>query len=142
MSESNAYQMFKANVVQPGDRIDRIENLLGSGTPDVNFCSGGFECWIEIKSPKEPRRAATPLFGSNHRISQEQMNWALRQRRAGGRCYFLISTNKRWMLISGGLADYINNWTIAECLDNATWSTSKPVRDKDQWQFLREALRR
>ena len=140
MAESTDYKTFKANVPQAGDRLDRIENVVVTGMPDINMCIGGVEVWIEQKSPKEPKRSTTPLFGSNHRVSQEQANWMLRQRKAGGKCYFLISTDKRWMLVGGFLADQLNELTVDELLEQCVWSTTKPVRDKEQWKYLREAL--
>lgn len=142
MAESTDYKNFKANVPQVGDRLDRIENVVVTGMPDINMCIGGTEMWIEQKSPKEPVRKTTPLFGSNHKVSQEQANWMLRQRKAGGKCYFLISTDKRWMLVGGFLADQINKMTVDELLEQASWSTTKPVRDKEAWKALRETLRR
>lgn len=142
MAESSDYKTFKANVPQPGDRLDRIENTVVTGMPDINFCSGGVECWVEQKSPKEPVRRTTALFGSNHKVSQKQKNWFLRQRKAGGKCYFLIATDKRWMLLPGSLAEHMNEMTVEELLDNAIWATMKPVRDKQQWVYLREALRK
>lgn len=142
MAESNDYKTFKKNVPQLTDRLDRIENVVVTGMPDINFCSGGVECWIELKSPKEPVRTTTRLFGSNHKVSQEQSNWMLRQRRAGGRCYVLIATDKRWILIGGGLADKINDMTVEQLIDNAVWHTNKPVKEKEQWTHLRNALRR
>lgn len=141
MAESTDYKTFKANVPQAGDRLDRIENVVVNGMPDINFCSGGVECWIEQKSPKEPKRSTTPLFGSNHKISQEQANWMLRQRKAGGKCWFLISTDKRWILVGGFLADQLNNLTVDEIVEQCVWSTTKPVRDKEQWTHLRNILR-
>ncbi len=142
MAESTDYKTFKANVPQPGDRLDRIENVVVTGMPDINMCIGGTEVWIEQKSPKEPKRSTTALFGSNHKVSQEQANWMLRQRKAGGKCYFLISTDKRWMLIGGFLADQINSMTVDELMEQAAWATTKPVRDKEAWKALRETLRR
>lgn len=140
--ESTDYKTFKTNVPLPCDRLDRVENVLVSGVPDINMCIGGTEVWIEQKSPKEPKRSTTPLFGSNHKVSQEQANWMLRQRKAGGRCYFLISTDKRWMLVGGFLADKLNSMTVGEILDNAVWSTTKPVKDKEAWTSLRTTLQR
>lgn len=142
MAESTDYKTFKKNVPQPGDRLDRIENVVVTGMPDINMCIGGVEVWIEQKSPKEPVRRTTPLFGSNHKVSQEQANWMLRQRKAGGRCYFLISTDKRWILVGGFLADQLNTMTVDELLEQAIWSTTKPVRDKESWKHLRLALSR
>ncbi len=141
MSESSDYKTFKKNVPILSDRLDRVENGVVVGMPDINFCSGGKECWIEMKSPTEPKRSATPLFGSNHKVSQDQANWMLRQFRAGGRAFFLIVTDKRWILISGAFADEINKMTVAELVESARWTTTKPVKDKEQWTLLRNALR-
>jgi hypothetical protein len=142
MAESNDYPIFKANVPEPGDRLDRIENVVVTGMPDINMCIEGKELWIEQKSPKEPVRGTTPLFGSNHKVSQEQRNWFLRQRQAYGNAYFLIATDKRWMLLPGILADKINSMTVPELLEKCLWSTTKPVRDKQQWTNLRIILKR
>lgn len=141
MAESNDYKILKKNLPQGTDRLDRIENVVLTGMPDVNFCSGGVECWIEMKSPKEPKRSTTRLFGSNHRLSQDQMNWFKRQHAAGGKGFILIATDKRWILLGGGLADFINDMTVDELVDNARWSTMKPVKDKFAWTSLRETLR-
>ena len=69
-------------------------------------------------------------------------NWFLRQRKAGGKAYFLIATDKRWMLLPGFLADEINKMTVPELLEQCVWTTTKPVMDKEQWKHLRNALKR
>jgi hypothetical protein len=142
MAESSDYKAFKKNVPEPGDRLDRIENVVVTGMPDINMCIEGKELWIEQKSPKEPVRSTTPLFGSNRKVSQEQRNWFLRQRQAHGNAYFLIATDKRWMLLPGILADKINSMTVPELLEKCLWSATKPVRDKQQWTNLRIILKR
>ena len=138
--ESNDYQTLKKNMPQPGDRIDRVENVVVNGMPDVNFCAEGVECWLEIKSPTEPKRASTPLFGSNHKISQDQKNWMLRQFRAGGNAWILIATDRRWMLIPGSVADQVNSMAVDALLAVSFWHTTKPVKDKTQWKKLRDVL--
>lgn len=140
MSESNDYETLKKNLPQPGDRLDRVENLVVDGMPDVNFCADGVESWIEMKSPTEPKRSSTPLFGSNHKVSQAQKNWMLRQFKAGGNGWFLIATDKRWMLVRGSLADDINEMNMELLLAVADWSTLKPVKEKESWKKLRQVL--
>lgn len=141
MSESADYKTLKKFVPVMTDRLDRVENACVIGMPDINFCSGGKECWIELKSPAEPKRSTTPLLGSNHKLSQDQANWILRQLRAGGRVFVLLATDKRWILISGAFADAINKMTVGELLEAARWTTTKPVKDRNQWTLLRNALR-
>ena len=140
MAESNDYKVLKANLPKGRDRLDRVENVVVNGMPDINYCSEGVECWLEQKSPKEPKRTTTKLFGSNHKVSQDQMNWFMRQMKAEGNAYFLIVTDKRWMLIGGEHADKINEMTVFELLDICLWNTPKPVRDKESWNKLRTTL--
>lgn len=120
-------------------RVNRVENVLLPGMPDINYCSGGREGWIETKAPKEPKRDDTPLFGSNHKISQDQMNWHLDQTQNGGRSFIYIQTDKRRMLISGRLADKINTATIAWLLGASLWSAPRPTKEID-WNRLRLIL--
>lgn len=138
--EQKIYDRLKVNMPQPGDRIDRVENVLVFGMPDVNFCAEGIECWIELKAPTEPKKDKTPLFGSNHKLSIEQMNWLFKQVGAGGRCFILIGTDKRWLLIDGFYADYINTLTITELEDIALWKAKSPVIGCNRWADLRQAL--
>jgi hypothetical protein len=140
MAESNDYKVLKANLPQGRDRLDRVENVVVNGMPDINYCSEGVECWLEQKSPKEPVRATTRLFGSNHKVSQDQKNWFMRQMKSEGNAYFLIVTDKRWMLIGGEHADIINELTVGELLSLSLWNTPKPVRDKEAWNRLRKTL--
>ena len=139
MSEKIAYDAFRKNAAHPLDRIHRIENLVGFGFPDVNACMSGVEMWIEIKAPKEPKRATTPLFGSNHKLSQDQKNWFLAQSNAGGIGWLLIMTSARWMLIAGQDADPVNEMTIEELMRLTRWWAMGPLRPA-QWSALRKTL--
>lgn len=140
MSESTDYKAFKKHVPAPLDRLDRIENIMLTGMPDTNFCGEGREAWIEFKSPTEPKRQTTKLFGSNHKLSQEQKNWMLRQRNAGGRAFVLIVTDLRWLLIDGLNADRINDMTVPELIAIASWHATKPIRSKEEWKRCRAML--
>jgi hypothetical protein len=121
MSEKTEYQWLREKIVWSPNRIERIENLIAPGTFDCNYCLWGDEGWLEIKAPTEPKRPSTPLLGSNHKVSQDQANWALAQRRAGGRALFWFGTDKRRMLLPGSLADNLNHMTVDELLAEALW---------------------
>lgn len=138
--ESRSYRVFRQYVIGPRDRCDRVENLTMAGMPDVSYCINGQDGWIEFKSPTEPKKASTPLFGSNHRLSQAQMNWFLRQRNAGGHGWILVCTERRWMLIDGCLyADEINDKTVDELYAMADWKAVRPII-KESWDNLRAIL--
>ena len=139
MSEVTDYNNMRKYMKQPLDRLTRIENVVGVGTPDVNYCIEGTEGWIELKSPLEPKRDRTPLLKSQHKVSQEQKNFMLSQFNAGGNGYVLICTDKRWVLMGGGLADGLNEMTVQQLIDNCQWTSEKPIR-KTQWYNLRNIL--
>jgi hypothetical protein len=141
MSEKNAYQSLRDGIRQPGDRIQRIENVRLEGMPDVNMCLWGAEFWIEIKSPNEPKKLTSKLFGSSHKLSQDQKNWFLIQRNAGGSAFIYIETNLRRLLIHGLLADYVNEMSVEEAINRSLWNSIRPT-SKDRWMELRLILRR
>jgi hypothetical protein len=137
MSEKLAYKKLKEACFDGTlNRIDRVENPLVDGMFDVNYCIKGVEGWIELKAPTEPRRASTKLFASNHRLSQSQLNWCLRQRHAKGHCWILISTDIRWILIHSGYVNGINDATVEELIEMSFWHQIKPIRGKEKWQAL------
>jgi hypothetical protein len=129
LSEKNAHQ-FLLRMRQPGDRLDRIENVLLPGMPDVNGCFTRNEFWIETKQPREPKRINTPLFGSNHDLSQDQKNWFLSQKNAGGNGIIYIQTDQGTRLFIGGEhADAINSATVTELMILAFWSNKMQSGD-------------
>jgi hypothetical protein len=136
MSEKADYATLRSKVVKGRRRLDRVENVVLAGMPDVNGCFDGVEFWLEMKSPTEPKRKSTPLFGSNHRVSQEQKNWFLRQLQAGGNAYFYVCTDKRYLLLPGGLADRINEMTVEQLVEKALWHWPKPNRSRMAWELL------
>lgn len=145
-SEASVYSKMRSRILGPIDRIERVENGLLVGMPDVNYCIEGQEGWIEIKAPVEPTRKATPLFGSNHQVSIEQINWMHVQHMAGGVSWLLISTQARMLLIHGGrvaaLERRINTLCVAELEKISHWQAPVPTRDIIFWGALRELLSR
>lgn len=139
MSETTDYKLFRKHVIQGNDRCTRIENLVGVGAPDTNYCIGGFEGWIEFKSPTEPKRPTTALLGSNHKLSQDQMNWHLAQLRAGGISFVLLATDKRWILMDGSQADFINKMSVKALTEQSLWWATLPIA-RSQWTQLRDVL--
>lgn len=143
-NESSVYQKIKSNICGPTDRMERVENGLVDGMPDVNYCFETFEGWIEIKAPTEPKRETTGLFTSNHQVSIAQMNWMHNQHMAGGTSWLLIATERRMFMIHGGrvaaLFHDINTLTANGLEDIAEWKAHVPVKDSIFWRTLRELL--
>lgn len=144
--EANAFGRLKERILRPTDRFERVENGLIVGMPDVNYCIVGQEGWMEIKCPQEPARPSTALFGSNHEVSIDQINWMHSQHLAGGVSWLFIGTSSRLMLINGGrvasLGREINKLTVAQLEAQAAWRTPVPVNNLHFWMDLRELLAR
>lgn len=142
MSEAKAYKRFREGVALWRDRIDRIENIMVDGMPDVNYCADCCECWIEIKTPTEPRKGRTPLFGSNHKLSQSQKNWFLRQKNAGGNGFILIETDKNLLLINCNdlsVVDKLNELSLNDIFFESKFSKELPLSTSD-WGALRSTI--
>lgn len=142
MSEKNDWKVFKQCLPIGLGRLERIENIVGEGNPDVNYCINGVEGWIEMKSPIEPKKTSSKLLTKHtHKLLQTQKNWFLKQRNAGGRGYILIATDKRWMLIDGcKYGDFVNDKTVSELLEIASWSVNRGKVSLEDWVKLRVIL--
>ena len=141
--ESDTFAKLRQHVFLPTERLERVENGLVDGMPDVNFCAAGVEGWIELKAPIEPQRASTSLFGSNHKIGIAQANWFLKQRLAGGRAFLLIETNQ-WLLLLAGrdVAESgldLNKRPLQQLIGIALWARKKPI-SPIEWHSLRMRL--
>ena len=143
-NETSVYKKIRANICGPTDRMERVENGLIAGMPDVNYCLDAQEGWMEIKSPTEPKRASTALFASGHPVSIEQINWMHVQHMAGGVSWLMIGSDKRMLMIHGGrvaaLVHRINEMTVSELEKIAEWKAPVPLNDSVFWRTLRELL--
>lgn len=93
-----------------GGRMDRVENGVVEGMPDVSACAGGVDTWIELKYvAKWPSRANTRVLG-DYGLRPEQINWHLRQARAGGSSWILVGVGKEMYLARGDQAKEVNGW--------------------------------
>lgn len=86
--ESSLWKWLKAAADAYGPRahLRRIENAVLVGDPDVEGCVDGAEFNMELKSCPEP----SPRGGVLVRISEEQIYWLYRRRRAGGQAWLLV----------------------------------------------------
>lgn len=77
----------------------RIESVVGSGVPDVNYVHG----WIELKYEHEWPKRGGPL--RLKRYTKEQKAWAVKREAAGGRVYLLLKVGEtEWLLFRGSVA--------------------------------------
>lgn len=93
----------------PGLYLERIENMVGEGRPDVDALWHGYFTPVELKAqPRLPVRADTRVFGDDG-LSVEQCNWHLNWARHGGRS-LIIAQAGSWLLAWDGRdADRFND---------------------------------
>lgn len=106
--------------------LQRIENLVGVGMPDVLATTyGGRTAWVELKCARLPARAATPVLGAAG-LSAAQVAWHLKAATMNAPSYVLVRDDKRQLyLLPGRVASRINAMCRAELHDAsvaASWS--------------------
>ena len=98
-------------------RLDpqRIENVVGDGTPDIEFIGG----WIESKVLWEwPKRPDT-IVHIRH-FTTEQRAWHVRRAAMGGMSFMALEVENDLLLLKGDkAARMIGNATRAELLASA-----------------------
>ena len=103
-----------------------VENLCGTGTPDVCCVLG----WIELKQLKAaPARPETNVTIDHY--TTDQRRWAEAHRTAGGMCWMLLQVGQEYMIFDGATAATLIGQVPMRTLYNEalyTW-TSKPTKD-------------
>jgi hypothetical protein len=75
--EDKFWHWLRENI--PG-HVQRVENGIDRGTPDVNACHEGKHVWIELKVADTDMSVA---------VRKEQRVWAYRRTKAGGKVILL-----------------------------------------------------
>lgn len=88
-TESNLWSWLKKGGKELRYRLhmNRIENAVSSGMPDVEGCLDGSQFWIELKCEPRPVRPTTKI---KPRFQPKQVPWIKRRARAGGIAYVLL----------------------------------------------------
>ena len=119
-----------------------VENPVGPGTPDVNYCEG----WIELKWLRTwPKRDATVVSIPHFTIQQRR--WLRRRWEVGQSAWLLLQIKREWMLFTGLDAhDYVGNLNRKELREvarvrwqngiNATDLCGALNLDWDSWDGL------
>jgi hypothetical protein len=92
--------------------VERVENVVSPGRPDVDVMIHGVTLPIELKAVANyPVRPSTPVLGRAHGLNVNQLNWWLRWQRLGGVGAILIGVRLDIYLVPGKHADEVNGWT-------------------------------
>lgn len=99
MTEKNFWGRVRENL-KPYGELERIESLVGSGVPDVNYCLRGREGWIELKwLPRWPKRVSSLVRFPKLKLTQ--VLWLERRRRVEGRAFLLAQVEHDILLFDG-----------------------------------------
>lgn len=78
--------------------LERIENVVGTGRPDVDLLVEGRVWNVELKVVEAwPARRTTPVLGRNG-LSLAQRNWHLKRLKHGGNVCTLIKVGTVYLL--------------------------------------------
>ena len=100
--------------------LERIENAVGSGIPDVLAIKKAIynrpPCFIELKCATKMAALNKPLLNAHSGMRRSQLNWHLNWSNHYGCSYVLIGTSDtdwHW-LVPGHYADKINGASVAQ----------------------------
>lgn len=96
------------------DRIylERVENVVNPGRPDVDVMMNGVMLPIELKAIATwPRGNNTPVLGKARGLNKNQLNWWLQWRRWGGRGFILVGIEQELFSVTSEFSDQINSFT-------------------------------
>lgn len=109
--EQKVYDTMKKNAPTTA-WLQRVENIVGEGMPDVYVSGPESRCWVELKAAKQPVRGTTRLLGAKG-LRQSQINWHLKAQTKNIRTYILIRDDAgNLYLIDGKHAASVNEWSI------------------------------
>lgn len=130
LPEQRFWDRLRPNLKQGGVRVERIENLVGVGFPDMIALCCGTVTMCELKAVEEPpARLSTALLGDKRGLSVDQRNWHLSWNKYGGRSIILIACGSHhFFTIDGKLADKVNAMTLAELAVNSLASRWAELR--------------
>ncbi len=125
----------------PGHWV-RVENRVGRGTPDVNYClPEGTEGWLELKSLGRFPANSDHEFRIRH-FTRQQRFWIRARVRVGGVVAVLLRVERgprEYLLLPGAwAAEHVGNVSAGEARAAAT-ATWGPAWDRGA---LLEGLRR
>lgn len=111
----------------PALHMNRIENKVMSGMPDVEGCLQEKQFWLELKCGDAPARETTKV---NIRVEDSQVDFAKNRLNAGGACGFLVKIKKgnsyQVFLLHGACAEGLQKGLTLEEIRALSLCMSKP----------------
>lgn len=128
LKEQKVWDSMKRNAPKTGVVMERIENVVGDGIPDV-LVGVRPERWtfVELKAAICPKRSSTPLMGKDG-LRPSQVNWHIKAASLQLPSWVLIRDDQMNLyLIPGKLAADMNDYTMSECRQHSAASNWKEI---------------
>ena len=117
LKEQRLWDTMKRNAPTTGVWLDRVENIMVDGMPDVHVGARRWT-WVELKAPKRPKRATTPLMGAKEGLRVSQVGWHMKAASMGLPSWILIRDDQRQLyLVSGSYAAEVNDMTASQLME-------------------------
>ena len=132
-TEQRLWDRMRGHLSPRGFFMERVENAVGEGTPDVTVLYAGIVTPTELKAVEEPpTRITTRLLPSGKGLSVTQLNWHLAWAKAGGRSLILVGCGSRLIFgVDGIHADEVNDWS----LENFARGALAATWDEVAWHY-------
>ena len=132
LPEQRLWDTMKRNAPEEA-WLQRVENVVIDGMPDVYVAIARRTSWVELKAPKMPKRSTTPLMGDKQGLNINQIGWHLVAAQNGVRSFVLVRDVERLclLLLQGRLAKHINQLTLDE---------AKKLSVASDWQGIFQKL--
>lgn len=99
--------------------LERVENLMVVGMPDVLALASGHVTWAELKAVEAyPLRKATRVLGPKG-LSVAQRNWHMAWLRGGGSSVIVVGVGRDLYAFTGSHHDTVNEYSRAELEQHA-----------------------
>ncbi len=99
MTSERALWRRVRDAIGPLGHVVRVENGVGVGTPDVEYCLSGATGWLELKIARVSKRPETAV--SIPHFTREQRIWMRERCNAGGRAGVLLQLGSVYVLFRG-----------------------------------------
>lgn len=136
MSEARFWKKLRRHL-PPGHYV-RVENAVGNGDPDVDFCVRGVEGKIELKwVPKFPALPTTPVLGEHKGLRSSQKVWIETRLHHGGHVIIAVGVKDQVYWFPGSEARQVNTYCQAD------FPQGVPLSDRQAIQAtLRQAMKK
>ena len=118
MSEQSLWRWIKqAKLTLPSLHMERVENSVGAGLPDVIGCYKWVPFFLELKCVwRLPKRASTPI---DPKVRPSQREWHMNWANAGGESWFLVQLGEKSRCLIPYRDMHYSKLTLTEWLDRS-----------------------